>query len=411
MTDAATARHRDTRATAATAADEPPTSMTDTATCLGHQTTPPTRDELVELHEQALAYFHDLAEGSWVPGYLDHRGLAVGLEQTWSVGYAPGRWTALVDHLRQLGGDDDLLLASGLATRARTGRLVDRFRDRLMIPVRSPVGDVIGFVGRGSPTAHDDRAPRYLNSPETALYRKSQVLYGLAEGDAALQLGGRPVLVEGPLDAIAVTAGTEGRCVGIAACGTAVTGAHIDLLIRHADVRTHGLVVAADDDASGDAAAARLLPLLSERHITATAAVLPPGSDPSDVLLRHGSAVLTTALLDQARPLADVVIDRRLAAWSDRLPGVEGRVAAVRAIAPLIVALAPGEIVRQAERVAGHVDVELTTVHREVAACIGTQHRRHSECTESQHGARAFATVTTSPGPHGGNAARPRVKR
>jgi DNA primase len=346
-----------------------------------------------------------------VPGYLGSRGLAVGLEETWSIGYAPGRWTALVDHLRGLGADDDILLASGLATKARTGRPVDRFRDRLMIPLGDPAGDVIGFVGRAGPSTDDDRAPRYLNSPETALYRKSDMLYGLADGRTALDRGARPVLVEGPLDAIAVTAGTEGRCVGVAACGTAVTAAHIDLLIRHGDVRTRGLVVATDNDVAGHAAAASLLPQLCKRGITATAADLPEGLDPTDVLLRHGPADLTSALLDRARPLADVVIDQRLTAWSGRLRWVEGRVGAVRDVAHLIAALPGNEIGRAVGRVADRAGVDVTTVQREVAAWIGIHDRRPAGPAGFAARSGLPAVATPPCRPDSVNPAPPRLSR
>ena len=182
---------------------------------------------------------------------------------------------------------------SGLATRARTGHLIDRFRDRLVLPIRTHAGDIVAFIGRAHPGADSDRIPRYLNSPDTALYTKSQHLYGLHEAGVHLARGARPVLVEGPLDAIAVTTGTAGRCAGIALCGTALTHAHLDALTAIVDLRQRGLVVATDPDEAGLAAAAKALTLLAGCGLSATAAALPPGDDPADTLHTHGPAALT----------------------------------------------------------------------------------------------------------------------
>ena len=158
---------------------------------------------------------------SWVPGYLAGRGLAPALEQV-PFGYAPAGWTGLVDHLARLGYSDAQIEAAGMASRARTGRLVDRFRDRLILPVHDHAGELVGFVGRLGPDAVDDRySPRYLNSPATPLFNKSEVLFGLGGHAARIQAGSQPVLCEGPLDAVAVdvaaarTGAADGRGRGV----------------------------------------------------------------------------------------------------------------------------------------------------------------------------------------------------
>ena len=119
-------------------------------------------------------------------------------------GYAPAAWTALVTHLRRHGVTDDELLASGLASTARTGRLIDRFRDRLVLPITHD-GQVLGFVGRRHPalTDADHAGPKYLNTPDTVAYHKGAQLYGPIP--TLLDAGATPVLVEGPIDALAVT--------------------------------------------------------------------------------------------------------------------------------------------------------------------------------------------------------------
>jgi DNA primase len=143
--------------------------------------------------------------------------------------------------------------------------VVDRFRDRLMFPVRDPGGQrVVGFLGRALAEAKD--TPRYLNSPATALYRKGEVLYGLGAEPVrrALAGGARPVLVEGPLDAIAVTAAGAGRYAGAAPCGTALTAAQVAVLDTHAGpLAERGIVAAFDHDPGGRQAALRAYELLA----------------------------------------------------------------------------------------------------------------------------------------------------
>jgi DNA primase catalytic core len=327
-------------------------------------------EELLALHRQAAAFYRDRLAGSWVPAYLERRSLAGALEDSWLVGYAPRGWTALVDHLRGAGADEAALLTSGLATRARTGSLIDRFRDRLVLPLRTPAGDIVGFIGRSHPDADRDRTPRYLNSPDTPIYTKGEHLHGLHEAAPHLARGARPVLVEGPLDAIAVTTGTGGRCTGVALWGTALTTRHLDALAEVVDVRRTGLVVATDPDRAGLTAAARALTLLGIRNLSASAAGLRAGEDPADTLHRRGPAALTSALLDRAVPLADIVIDHRIDRWNDRLHTVEGRVGALRDVAPLVASLPIDEIRRQGPRLAQRLDLVPGVVHQEITARI-----------------------------------------
>jgi DNA primase len=354
------------------------------------------RAELVAVHRLAVAFYRDRLDGSWVPDYLDQRGLGAALDDPWAAGYAPDGWTYLVDHLRENGVDDGVLLASGLATTARTGNLIDRFRDRLVLPIRDPAGDVVAFIGRAHPGSDPDRTPKYLNSPQTAIYHKGEILYGLHETRTALARGARPAIVEGPLDAIAVTAGTGGRCAGLAACGTALTAAHVDTLCHAVDVRSRGVVVATDPDAAGLAAAEAALGLFSRRNISPSSAQLTGGMDPADLLRVGGEASLTAALLDQSQPLADQVVDARIAAWGDHLQSVEGRVGAVRAVAPLVASLPVDDIGRQAARVAAQLDLDITLVQREIAPFIGLDHPATPHPRDSRAPARGGGPAAAS---------------
>jgi len=111
------------------------------------------QEELRAVHQQAAAFFCAAAEQSWVPDYLHQRSLEAALSEPWAAGYAPASWTALTDHLRSVGWDDAALEASGLSRRARTGNLIDTFRDRLVLPIRDAEGNAVAFVGRARPGA------------------------------------------------------------------------------------------------------------------------------------------------------------------------------------------------------------------------------------------------------------------
>ena len=150
------------------------------------------------------------------------------------MGYAPAGWRALIAYLRGLGYGDAVIQAAGLARRTRRGALVDFFRDRAMFGIRWPDGTLAGFTGRARPGG-DRPGPVYLNSRTTGLYHKGSLLFGLYEGRRALAAGARPVLVEGPLDAIAVSA--AGPYAGVSPCGTALTPAQVAQLARTCDLR------------------------------------------------------------------------------------------------------------------------------------------------------------------------------
>ncbi|MBI5028710.1 MAG: transfer protein Tra, partial [Actinobacteria bacterium] len=171
-------------------------------------------DRLARINELTTAYYQACLPQSWATPYLDQRLHAdpATLEPL-RLGYAPDSWTGLVTHLRRIGVTDEEMLTAGVATTASTGRLIDRFRDRLVVPI---VHDhqVLGFVARRNPRFGDDdgHGPKYLNTAATPLFAKGDQLYVAGE----LTTDATPVLVEGPLDAIAVTLAGDGRHVGVA---------------------------------------------------------------------------------------------------------------------------------------------------------------------------------------------------
>jgi DNA primase len=256
-------------------------------------------DELVQIHAEAGRFYQSRLHSSWVRDYLASRGLDAALLPTcpWKIGYAPASWTALTDHLRQLGHCDAALLCSGLITTGNGGKLRDRFHDRLMVPLRAEDGIVVAFIGRRHPEAGDDYGPKYLNSPDTDMFTKGRVLAGVAEGRHALQVGAQPVLVEGPLDAIAVSISAPGQLTGVTPCGTALTSEQATALARAVSLPDRGLRVAFDADPAGRKAAVRAYARLAPVTSSLTVVTLPDGRDPAEILEKDGRRAPRSARL------------------------------------------------------------------------------------------------------------------
>jgi DNA primase len=337
----------------------------------------PDPERLIEVHELAAAFYRSQLsapgdEARRATEMLARRGVDAASAIAEGLGYAPRAWTRLLEYLRGAGVLDDELLASGLTVLTARGTLVDRFRDRLVFPVRDESGRTIALLGRAVNATATDRAgrpvPKYLNSPDTDLYRKGEVLYGLDDrARAALASGAIPVLVEGPMDVRAVnlagahSPGPDGApsFVAAAPCGTALTAAQVALLDSAAGgLAQHGVVVAFDGDAAGRTAAVRAFELLRTVRAWPHALDLPDGQDPAGMLQQQGPADLHAALrAAAARPLADLVVDERLDRYADRLQWAEGKVAAGRAAAAVVASLPTEQIGRQIVRLVARLDL------------------------------------------------------
>ena len=270
----------------------------------------------------ALAFYTGQLAGSWAPGYLHARGITAGAIQHWHIGYAPAGWTALTSHLRRLGHHDDAIQAAGLATCSSRGTLIDRFRDRIMLPVHDAAGMLAGFTGRANPDAGPD-TPKYLNSPETVTYKKSHLLFGLYQARPALARGAVPVIVEGAFDAIAISIADPGRHAGLAPCGTALTCEQAAQLSQAADLPRTGIIVAFDSDTAGRKAAVRAHGIL--RPLTGKLqSVTLDGKDPAEILQRDGPAALRVILREHRQPLSALLIDASIEEWGRRLDDIDG---------------------------------------------------------------------------------------
>ncbi|MCA0308845.1 MAG: relaxase domain-containing protein [Actinobacteria bacterium] len=259
-----------------------------------------TPESLAHVNELTTRFYETRFADSWARDYLVgrlHTDLAG--DPGYRPGYAPAGWTSLVNHLRREGVSDHEMILAGVAKVASTGNLIDRFRNRVVFPI-SHNGQILGFIARRHPDADDTAGPKYLNTPETPLFHKGAQLYGHAP---SLLRGGRPVLVEGPMDAIAVTIATRGEYVGVAALGTALTREQARELRRYTELP----VVATDSDKAGQAAAERDYWILSELGLDPLHATLPEDTDPADLVALERSQALFSALRASA-PLSQVLI-------------------------------------------------------------------------------------------------------
>jgi DNA primase catalytic core len=337
------------------------------------RSSPHTPERLAAVNELALEYYQDRYRGSWAQPYLNGRfGADIADDADIRPGYAPAGWTSLVTHLHRHGFTDEELLVAGLAVSTSTGRLIDRFRDRAVFPI---VHDqqILGFVGRRHPDATDlDHAgPKYLNTAETLLFHKRAQLF--VAGSRHLDAGGIPVVVEGPADAIAVTLASEGRYVGVAPLGTHLTSEQATQL------RGYGVdpIVATDADVAGQVAAQRDFWILTPQLLQPHHAALPDGSDPAELVATDSAPQLLDAL-DRARPLADVLIDERLA----NLPPVEAALAA----APVIAAQPVDAWEPAVQTVAGRINVDADVIRSSVAAFIRAWNNDPARLTDQQLG-------------------------
>jgi len=272
-----------------------------------------TRDRVVELNDQAADWFAAQAgPGSKGRAYLEDRlGADVLDHSPWRLGYAPAGWTNLTDHLRAAGATEQELLAAGLGRVSSRGNLIDAFRDRATVAIRGQDGATLGFVGRDLSGA--DTAPKYVNTAQTPAYTKGDHLLGVYEAPAAARL----VRVEGPFDAIAVTAAGDGAYAGVAPLGTALTGAQADTLAARSGGRVWE---ALDSDDAGARATEQDYWLLRDRDVDTRAIPLPAGTDPAQ-LWRENPTLLRTLLdvADAAPTAAVAVVDNTV---RDLRPGL-----------------------------------------------------------------------------------------
>jgi len=248
------------------------------------------RQRLLALHAESSAWFHDQLlksiDAAPARDYLKSRGINSGVAKSWQLGFAPASWDSLVTHLRGRRFSQEEIIQSGLASSKEDGRPVStiysRFRNRVMFPICNDYGEVIAFSGRILEA--DAKAAKYVNSPETPLFTKGRVLYGLDKTKRDLIEKNTAIVCEGQLDLIsAFEAGIRNV---IAPQGTAFTGDQARLLKRYVET----VLLCFDSDAAGKKAAARSLPALLSQGLLVKVVTLPEGEDPDSLIRRSGPA-------------------------------------------------------------------------------------------------------------------------
>ncbi len=266
------------------------------------------KEELHTANEVAAKFFTDVMstpEGRKGAEYLAGRGVPKDLVEKFRLGVAPDAWDGLRQTLRRAGVSEQGGIEAGLLIPRDGGGSYDRFRDRLMFPIRAPNGKVVAFGGR---TLGDDRA-KYMNSPETPVYNKSSILYGLYEGRQAIHKEDRAMVVEGYFDVLGLAQADLGFAV--APCGTALTEKQLAGLRRH----SRNVVLLFDADEAGQRAAVKALPLCLKQGLRPRWLKVPDGKDPDDYVQEHGPEAMR-ALLEDLEPLLDVRVRALLAADS-----------------------------------------------------------------------------------------------
>jgi len=262
--------------------------------------------------------------------FLGERGFDAGAAAHFGVGFAPPGWSALLDALTTQGFSREELTTAGLVSQGQRG-VYDRFRGRLVWPIRDVTGQVLGFGARK--LLESDQGPKYLNTPETPIYRKSQVLYGLDLAKRDISRDHRVVVVEGYTDVMACH--LAGITTAVATCGTAFGTDHITVLrrIMGDDSATGEVVFTFDPDAAGQKAALRAFGEEKRFSAQTYVAVAPAGLDPCDLRLQRGDGAVR-ALMETKVPMYEFVIDQRVSTYD--LRSVEGRAGALRAAAPIV---------------------------------------------------------------------------
>jgi len=310
------------------------------------------RSLLVEMHREAQSFFvkqlEGTLEGKAARAYLEDRGLDKETTARFGIGYAPSGGDALLRHLKQK-YNEKLLVDSGLVSRDPSGRLFDRFRRRITFPISNESGKIVAFGGR----ALGDDQPKYLNSPETPIYSKSNVLYHMDRAKEGIRRQDFAILVEGYMDAIAVA--RVGISNVVASCGTSLAEPQIKLLGRF----TRRVIVNYDPDAAGQTATERSLALLLEQDFEVRVLALPPvGSQKADpdLFIRERGAEEYLKLLKESPPYVDYLIAR--ARKMDLSTG-EGKLRAVNFLLPYVQKI-PNRILRSewATRIAQQLRLE-----------------------------------------------------
>ncbi len=320
------------------------------------------RAALAEVNEKACTFFERIlwehAKGEVAREHLRKRGIADDTAKAWRLGYAPNLWDALIKSHALEGVDPRLVEEAGLGIPRKKGQgLYDRFRGRLIIPIRES-GRIVGFGGR---LLEGESEAKYLNSPDTPLYQKGMTLFALDRARDSIRREGVALFVEGYFDAIGLH--QAGVSSSIATCGTALTDKHLELVTK---AGARELVFVFDGDAAGMRAAQRASEIAAGQGTPARVLVPPGGEDPDETVLRVGVQGFRE-MLAVAQPSLEFLLDRALGQLPKGAP-IEVRVRAVEAVRGIVQA-APSPLARDlyVEKVAEKIGATADAIRRALA--------------------------------------------
>jgi DNA primase len=327
-------------------------------------------------------FLWDAPEAEKARTYMAARGLGEEVLRAFGVGYAPSAWDTVLLRGQRVGFKVEELRAVGLAQKGRSGGEYDRFRERIMFPIRDRRGRTLGFGGRAM---RSDQGAKYVNTAETDFFHKSRMLYGIDLAKEAIAKAGRAVVVEGYTDVLALSQGGVGEAVGV--MGTAITEDQVAALSGMVDE----VVLALDADAAGQEAMLRAQRVAAGRKVRLRVAAMPAGEDPAEMIAAEGGAERFRALVDGAVDLPAFQVGMVLERTDVGSPAERDR--ALAEIAPILAGM--GETASrddQIRRVAGRLDLEPALVMGRVTA------------------ARPLSGGSAEP-PRGGGEAAPRVRQ
>jgi DNA primase len=338
------------------------------------------RSRLIAANALAAKFYQDHLNTSPLAAHarelMTKRGFDKSACETFGVGYAPDEWDGLTKFLREQGFTIDELESAGLSKMGQRGP-IDKFRNRLTWPIKDISGDVVGFGARKLASDEEDQGPKYLNTSETPIYKKSQVLYGLDMAKKEIAKKRQVVIVEGYTDVMA--AHLAGITTAVATCGTAFGADHIRIirrLLMDDDAFRGEVIFTFDGDAAGQKAAMRAF-TEDQKFVTQTfVAVEPSGLDPCDLRQQKGDLALRD-LIAKRVPLFEFAIRTELALH--KLDSAEGRVNALNATAPLVAQIRDKSLRPEYTRLlAGWLGVEVETVSSAVAQGVKRQPQQNT---------------------------------
>ncbi|HKV40236.1 MAG TPA: DNA primase [Blastocatellia bacterium] len=327
------------------------------------------RDTVLKMNEWAADFFEAQLEapqtGVRARAYIESRGITEETRKLFRLGFAPDRWDALTGYLKDRGATVSEMEISGLVTVREDGGFYDRFRGRVIFPIADSQDRIIAFGGR----VMGEGEPKYLNSPETAVYTKGHNLFALSLARNEIRKLGYAVLVEGYLDCIVPM--QEGVRNIVASLGTALTPAQVRLLRRYMDQPK--IVVNFDPDAAGQSAALRSIEMFLAEGFKVNVLNLPTGEDPDEYVRSHGVAAFK-ALFVTAQPYIDFVVERAIKTHDTSRPS--GKVEAVNAILPHLVRM-PDKVGRAdyAEQIADRLKVDSRIIREELKRAATTRNQ------------------------------------